>query len=110
MFKILFSFKGLTEVTVKTVAEIDSVMTTGASNRTVGSTKMNEHSSRSHSIFTISVEGSELINGKEVVRQGKLNLVDLAGSENQKKTGAEVMHALRLFDREGGAVRASYTY
>merc|ERR1719282_2326039 len=50
---------------------------------------MNEHSSRSHAIFIITVECSELdMEGQSHIRVGKLNLVDLAGSERQAKTGA----------------------
>ncbi len=44
---------------------------------------MNDTSSRSHSIFTITIETSQ----GEKVRVGKLNMVDLAGSERQSKTG-----------------------
>lgn len=50
---------------------------------------MNAHSSRSHSLFTITVERSELgADGKPHIRVGKLNMVDLAGSERLAKTGA----------------------
>merc|ERR1719282_1426748 len=50
---------------------------------------MNEHSSRSHAIFIITVECSEQNeDGESHIRVGKLNLVDLAGSERQAKTGA----------------------
>ena len=55
---------------------------------------MNETSSRSHSIFTIRIESSEITTNNvttkmtESFRVGTLNLVDLAGSERQKKTGA----------------------
>jgi hypothetical protein len=52
-------------------------------------TNMNEHSSRSHAIFMITIEMSG-IGGKKVIRVGKLNLVDLAGSERQSKTGTTV--------------------
>ena len=52
---------------------------------------MNEHSSRSHAIFIITVECSELgQDGENHIRVGKLNLVDLAGSERQSKTGSTV--------------------
>lgn len=45
----------------------------------VGSTNMNEHSSRSHAIFTITIECSEKgVDGDQHVRMGKLHLVDLA--------------------------------
>lgn len=51
-------------------------------NRHVGATDMNEHSSRSHSLFTITIESSEIgADGKSHIKVGKLNIVDLAGSE-----------------------------
>lgn len=47
----------------------------------VGGTNMNEHSSRSHAIFTITIECSEKrLDGDQHVRMGKLHLVDLAVS------------------------------
>ncbi|VDO72018.1 unnamed protein product [Haemonchus placei] len=67
---------------VKTCHEL---MDKGFNNRHVGATLMNKDSSRSHSIFTVYVEGM-MENGS--IRTGKLNLVDLAGSERQSKTGA----------------------
>ena len=55
------------------------------------STHMNEHSSRSHAIFLVTVECSELgADGRDHIRVGKLSMVDLAGSERQTKTGATV--------------------
>ncbi|XP_076860662.1 kinesin-like protein KIF3A [Brachyhypopomus gauderio] len=52
---------------------------------------MNEHSSRSHAIFTITIECSEKgVDGNQHVRMGKLHLVDLAGSERQGKTVASL--------------------
>lgn len=82
--------KDLKVVVVKSVAEIDRVMADGKKYRSVGSTLMNQTSSRSHSIFTIIVETSEVDaqTGDTKIRVGKLNLVDLAGSERQSKTGA----------------------
>jgi hypothetical protein len=47
----------------------------------VGSTNMNAHSSRSHAIFSITVESSEEgDDGQQHVKMGKLHLVDLAVS------------------------------
>ena len=84
--------KDLTSFVVKSVAEIRQVLEVGKKNRTVGATLMNADSSRSHSIFTITVETSEVLEGEAEedahIRVGKLNLVDLAGSERQGKTGA----------------------
>ena len=49
----------------------------------VGATNMNMHSSRSHAIFTVTVECSEKgADGEQHVRVGKLHLVDLAVSNN----------------------------
>ena len=79
---------GLTSLVVKSMEEIDHIRRTGEKNRSVGATKMNLVSSRSHSIFTIHVETSETTNGEQHFRVGKLNMVDLAGSERQSKTGA----------------------
>ena len=82
--------KDLTSFVVKGVDEIRQVLAVGKKNRTVGATLMNQDSSRSHSIFTITVESScvgETADSTHI-RVGKLNLVDLAGSERQSKTGA----------------------
>ena len=74
---------------VKSVADLNKVLSVGRKNRTVGATLMNQDSSRSHSIFTIKIETSDMAGGGEGrIRVGKLNLVDLAGSERQSKSGA----------------------
>uniref|UniRef100_A0A8C6A209 Kinesin-like protein n=1 Tax=Marmota marmota marmota TaxID=9994 RepID=A0A8C6A209_MARMA len=81
--------KGLSLHTVHSVAQCERIMETGWKNRSVGYTLMNKDSSRSHSIFTISIEIYTVDErGKDHLRAGKLNLVDLAGSERQSKTGA----------------------
>ncbi|XP_006862467.1 PREDICTED: kinesin-like protein KIF17 [Chrysochloris asiatica] len=81
--------KGLSMHTVHSVAQCERIMDTGWKNRSVGYTLMNKDSSRSHSIFTISIEIYAVDErGKDHLRAGKLNLVDLAGSERQSKTGA----------------------
>ncbi|CAI5449619.1 unnamed protein product [Caenorhabditis angaria] len=67
------------------VPSCKELMTRGFNNRHVGATLMNKDSSRSHSIFTVYVEG---MTESGSIRMGKLNLVDLAGSERQSKTGA----------------------
>uniref|UniRef100_A0AAY4DUI4 Kinesin-like protein n=1 Tax=Denticeps clupeoides TaxID=299321 RepID=A0AAY4DUI4_9TELE len=82
--------KDLSSFVTKSVREIEHVMNLGNQNRSVGATNMNEHSSRSHAIFVITIECSELgVDGENHIRVGKLNLVDLAGSERQTKTGAQ---------------------
>jgi len=81
--------KDLTNFIVKGVDEMRSVMDAGQRNRSVASTLMNSESSRSHSIFTVTVETAETKpDGEEHIKVGKMNMVDLAGSERQSKTGA----------------------
>ncbi|XP_058062945.1 osmotic avoidance abnormal protein 3 [Anopheles bellator] len=76
--------------TVHGMKECIELLEMGAKNRKVGATLMNIESSRSHSIFTISLEQmSTSVSGEgAAIKRGKLNLVDLAGSERQSKTGA----------------------
>ncbi|XP_052078459.1 kinesin-like protein KIF3A isoform X2 [Mytilus californianus] len=81
--------KDLSAFAVNNADDMDRIMTLGNKNRSVGATNMNLHSSRSHAIFSVTVECSEKgPDGKHHVRAGKLHLVDLAGSERQAKTGA----------------------
>ena len=79
--------KDLSTSVCKNAAEIQQLMNTGNLNRTIGATNMNEHSSRSHAIFLITIEMGS-IGDSGGIRVGRLNLVDLAGSERQSKTGA----------------------
>jgi len=79
--------KGATERFVSSPEEVLEVIEEGKSNRHVAVTNMNEHSSRSHSVFLINVKQENLENQKKL--SGKLYLVDLAGSEKVSKTGAE---------------------
>ncbi|XP_070000439.1 kinesin-like protein KIF3A isoform X3 [Penaeus vannamei] len=81
--------KDLLTHVVHNADEMDKIMTLGNKNRAVGATNMNAHSSRSHAIFTITIECAERgVDGQQHWRVGKLHLVDLAGSERQSKTGA----------------------
>ncbi|XP_042124989.1 chromosome-associated kinesin KIF4A isoform X3 [Peromyscus maniculatus bairdii] len=79
---------GLTEKTVLVASDTVSCLEQGNNSRTVASTAMNSQSSRSHAIFTISIEQRKK-NDKNSSFRSKLHLVDLAGSERQKKTKAE---------------------
>ncbi|XP_036989003.1 chromosome-associated kinesin KIF4A isoform X1 [Artibeus jamaicensis] len=79
---------GLTEKTVLVALDTVSCLEQGNNCRTVASTAMNSQSSRSHAIFTISIEQRKK-NDKNSSFRSKLHLVDLAGSERQKKTKAE---------------------
>ncbi|RCN38315.1 kinesin motor domain protein [Ancylostoma caninum] len=94
---------GAEEIPVKDRAEVYRLLKRGAEKRTTAATLMNMHSSRSHSIFTVSVVIRENTpNGEELVKQGKLNLVDLAGSEHIGRSGAEGKRA-----KEAGNINQS---
>uniref|UniRef100_A0A8C7X0W3 Kinesin-like protein n=1 Tax=Oryzias sinensis TaxID=183150 RepID=A0A8C7X0W3_9TELE len=79
--------KGCTERFVSSPEEVMDVIDEGKANRHVAVTNMNEHSSRSHSIFLINIKQENIETEKKL--SGKLYLVDLAGSEKVSKTGAE---------------------
>ncbi|XP_059631252.1 kinesin-like protein KIN-4C [Cornus florida] len=88
---------GVTEVEVKTKEEMASYLLCGSLSRATGSTNMNSQSSRSHAIFTISMEQKKTgscttgtIHDDDILC-AKLHLVDLAGSERAKRTGADGM-------------------
>ncbi|XP_035706780.1 kinesin-II 95 kDa subunit [Folsomia candida] len=95
--------KGLSSYLCSSFQEIVDLLAKGKLSRVVGATNMNEHSSRSHAIFQVTIETSDQtdIDG-EHIKVGKLNLVDLAGSERVSKTGAEGM---RL--KEAGKINLS---
>eukprot|EP00741_Cyanophora_paradoxa_P005979 tig00000955_g5797.t1 len=80
------------EVVLTSLDQVFDKLQEGNQRRHVRATKMNEASSRSHSIFRVFVESRERAQGGEgepdgAVRTGVLNLVDLAGSERADKSG-----------------------
>ncbi|KAF6143481.1 hypothetical protein GIB67_029650 [Kingdonia uniflora] len=92
---------GVTEPEVRSKEEMGTYLSKGSLARATGSTNMNSQSSRSHAIFTISMEQKKrshcltavVINddfGDDIL-SAKLHLVDLAGSERAKRTGADGM-------------------
>lgn len=97
----VITLAGSTEIDVSTQKEMAACLAQGSSSRATGSTNMNLHSSRSHAIFTITIEQMRKYNvvltgetgsvddGGEEFLCAKLHLVDLAGSERAKRTGAD---------------------
>ncbi|XP_058424770.1 centromere-associated protein E-like isoform X2 [Diceros bicornis minor] len=82
----------LTEEVVYTPEMALKWITKGEKNRHYGITKMNQRSSRSHTIFRMILESREKgepSNCEGSVKVSHLNLVDLAGSERAAQTGAE---------------------
>ena len=78
--------KGLLEIYVSSVQEVYEVMRRGGASRATAATNMNQESSRSHSIFVITITQKNVETGS--AKSGQLFLVDLAGSEKVGKTGA----------------------
>ncbi|KAH7018378.1 kinesin related protein 2 [Microdochium trichocladiopsis] len=82
--------QGMEESHIKNAEEGIKLLQKGSLKRQVASTKCNDLSSRSHTVFTITAcikrTGED---GEDYVSAGKLNLVDLAGSENIQRSGAE---------------------
>ena len=88
----------LSEIIVTNVEKAMQLLNKGENNRIIAETKLNEKSSRSHTIFKINIE----FNIKEKKYYSQLNLVDLAGSENVSKAKCEGMRI-----KEGGNINKS---
>jgi septal ring factor EnvC (AmiA/AmiB activator) len=80
--------EGLKEEVVMAPDQVFSLLHMGTSHRHVGRTNYNDVSSRSHTIFRITIESSLVTDASDRVRTSTLNLVDLAGSENVVKAGS----------------------
>jgi kinesin family protein C2/C3 len=78
---------GLTSVQVNTLDDVDKLMKVAEKHRSQQATNMNEHSSRSHMMLSITIASHNRLTGFD--SRGRLHLVDLAGSERLNKTGAE---------------------
>ena len=98
--------KDLTELQVKSHAEIMRLMRMGDMQRSTASTRMNDTSSRSHAVFTITLKQlhHDMQTDQTTERTSRIRLVDLAGSERAKSTEAT---GLRL--REGSNINKSLT-
>lgn len=95
--------QGLEEISVKDFKDALALLAKGSQRRQIAATKFNDHSSRSHSVFSIAVHSKEISSlGDDLLKVGKLNLVDLAGSENIGRSGAENKRA-----REAGMINQS---
>ncbi|PFX29238.1 kinesin-like protein KIF11 [Stylophora pistillata] len=81
--------QGLEELVVHDKDDVYNILERGKAKRQTAATLMNAHSSRSHSVFSVTIHIKEnSVSGEELLKIGKLNLVDLAGSENVGRSGA----------------------
>ncbi|KAK1285172.1 hypothetical protein QJS10_CPB20g00525 [Acorus calamus] len=98
--------RGLEEEIVFSASEIFNILEKGSKKRWTAETLLNKQSSRSHSIFSITIHIKEWTpEGQEMIKCGKLNLVDLAGSENISCSGAREGRA-----REAGEINKVYLH
>jgi kinesin family protein 11 len=94
---------GLEEIVCTSSKEVFKLLVLAAARRRTAATMMNERSSRSHSVFTITIHSKESnSSGEDIIKTGKLNLVDLAGSENIARSGAKNKQA-----KEAGHINQS---
>ena len=80
----------LARLVVRSFKEIEHLMDEGNKARTVAATNMNETSSRSHAVFTLTLtqRRHDLETSLDTEKVAKISLVDLAGSERATSTGA----------------------
>lgn len=78
---------GLKEIYVNSFEDILALIRKGQKHRVVAETKMNQYSSRSHSLLMLRITQNNL--SKHTKTKSKLVMIDLAGSEKVKKSGAE---------------------
>lgn len=80
----------LAKLAVRSFEEIEHLMDEGNKARTVAATSMNETSSRSHAVFTLTVtqKRHDVETRMDTEKVAKISLVDLAGSERATSTGA----------------------
>lgn len=95
--------------TFKTAEELHEWSDEAEQLRRVRRTGLNEQSSRSHLIFALIIEQTEIKTKK--VKVGKLSLVDLAGSERAEKTNVDGLTAAEreAMIKEGLAINQSLT-
>nr|XP_035149527.2 kinesin-like protein KIF22 isoform X2 [Callithrix jacchus] len=92
---------GLTQKPITSFADFERHFLPASRNRTVGATRLNQRSSRSHAVLLVKVDQRERLTPFRQ-REGKLYLIDLAGSEDNRRTGNK---GLRL--KESGAINTS---
>ncbi|KAG0646811.1 hypothetical protein D0Z07_6193 [Hyphodiscus hymeniophilus] len=80
----------LAKLAVSSFNEIENLMDEGNKARTVAATNMNETSSRSHAVFTLTLtqKRRDVETNLAMEKVAKISLVDLAGSERATSTGA----------------------
>ncbi|CAJ0606017.1 unnamed protein product [Cylicocyclus nassatus] len=93
---------GLTEEVVTENAQVAELLEKAQDRRQLGETRLNERSSRSHTIIRLTIESHDVNHGNNATRCSVMNLVDLAGSENAAAAGTN-----GLRQKEGANINRS---
>lgn len=81
------SITNMTSVNIASIEQAQNILEQANKKRSTASTKSNERSSRSHSIFMLRLQGKNSLTGE--IADGTLNLIDLAGSERLSQSQAK---------------------
>merc|ERR1712166_20480 len=87
-----FFIQGVTAKVVRNSSQCIAELERGSQKRVTGETAMNHNSSRSHTVFSVTIEREDVFDASKaevVTSLGVLNFVDLAGSENLARTKSE---------------------
>lgn len=80
--------ENLIEESAESIDDLTEALKRGKVNRHVGATAINKESSRSHSVFTLTIESRTKLDGIVNKLSSRFHIIDLAGSERQKLTDA----------------------
>jgi hypothetical protein len=80
--------EGLSTHPVASYSDVATLLERGMLRRTMAATNMNLESSRSHSVFVLTIAQYDSDLKSKVMCKSKLSLIDLAGSERVERTGA----------------------
>jgi hypothetical protein len=91
----------LEEIAIMDSRDALALLTKGSRQRQIAVTKFNDHSSRSHSVYSITAIHTKDTSsiGDDLLRDGRLDLVDLTRSENTVRFDAENKRARKQFDQ-----------
>lgn len=95
-----FVLEGHCDRPVSSLSEVQDLLKTGEERKRKAATAMNEHSSRAHTLFILSLEQTD--SSGEIVRKSKMFLADLGGSEDLKKS--KVNEGLAIKSKHGTVV------
>lgn len=100
----LCTVSDLLQISVESEQQVQKLIEKSVRNRTTAATRVNERSSRSHSVFRLYISGKNEETGQQL--DGLLNLIDLAGSErlNQSKVQGDRLRETKHINKSLSAL------